>query len=213
MTHPGRTSLDVLASPETALDAEAWIDTVVRWVGANFHPDRSFRSYALDLSSSELEALEGALGATRGLLGDRTYDIAYRCANAYLAARDPGWEPHYGPLPATQPPARWWLIERADRPDVATSEAETKVVYEDDYGTWWEYDPRTGHLHDTPSLYIDYYYRTGYGEQPRFTRLTPLEARRRIASGLPRSTDGSPPPICAEDSLDPEAILPSSSEG
>jgi hypothetical protein len=160
----------------------------------------------------DLEQLDQARDAARAVLGDRIYDIAYRASEAYLADRDPEWEPQDGPLPATQPPARWWLIERPARPGASTFEPPVSVAYEDEYGTWWEHDPDTGRLHEAPWLFTEYYYRPGACGH-HFTPLVPEEARQRIASGLPPFGDGRSRPTDGEDSLDPEVALRASSGG
>jgi hypothetical protein len=72
-----------------------------------------------------------------------------------------------------------------------TFEPPVSIAFEDEYGVWWQYDPDTGLLHDTPSLYMDYYFRAE-DEQLRFTRLSPGEARRRIASGFVDSPTANP---------------------
>jgi hypothetical protein len=73
--------------------------------------------------------------------------------------------------------ARWWLVERPGFPDEPVS-----VAYEDSRGLWWEYEPETGRLHNSPWLFTDYHYRAG-GPDYVFTRLSPDDAKAWIARG------------------------------
>lgn len=190
---------DGLATPSTVAEAEAWIELAVAWFGPRFHPESAFREYRgvrvrqgeafLDLSEEQEDQLDAALQAAKQLLGSRVGDLAYRSADAYLAEIDIDWSEWARPV--SQPPARWWLIERDEQG--ATSPApRTDVAYEDEKSTWWIWEPATRQLHcDEPWLFTDYYYRarahrgqfidTGY-EQIRFTPLTPDEAKSMIGS-------------------------------
>jgi hypothetical protein len=184
---------DAATPPKTPTAAEAWVEAVVAWIGPRFHPDKSFQDYhsrdtdaeTSDLALEQLDELDEALKAARRILGPRINDLAYRSSVASI--RDP--QANSDASPATQPPARWWLIERANPPTTTTFEPSVSIAYEDEHGTWWEWEPATQRLHSTPWLYTDYYYRAE-GHGLRFSRLTPDEVRQRIADGLEATTAG-----------------------
>ncbi len=201
-----------MSPPRTPTEAEVWIETAVGSIGHEFHPDRRFHTYGLIEAAIDLDKLDRAREASHALLGKRIYDIAYRSAEAYLADRDPEWEPHFGPLPATQPPPRWWLIKRPHESHVSSFEPPLSVAYEDEFGTWWRYDPDTGRLYDEPWLFTEYYYQPSHlGD---FAQIPAEEVRRLVAVGLPRTPDNEHPrPGAGEDSLDLEVALRGSSDG
>ncbi|MBV9165065.1 MAG: hypothetical protein JO342_02825 [Solirubrobacterales bacterium] len=197
--------------PATPDEAIAWIEQAVELIGPRFHPDTPFNDYVgvrsrdgsgfLDLSEAEVAALDAARAAATGLLGQRAYDIAYRSAVNYLERIDTEWTTWARPV--TQPSARWWLVE----PPVEDNQPPS-VAFQDAVGLWWEYDPATGRLHQTPWLETHFYYpdeRAAYG----FTKLSAGEARGLIARGMGRRD--SPQLRAAREAddlaLDPEEIL------
>lgn len=130
-----------LAAPESSPDAIAWIKAVVAWIGPRFDPGESFGAYGsvvhegkhLDLTVDEIKTLDYACAATVALLGERARDLAYREAAAYLDRID--GEADACARPVTQPPPRWWLVERpaaaADSLDPARG-----LAFEDHQGIW-----------------------------------------------------------------------------
>ena len=76
--------------------------------------------------------------------------------------------------------ARWWLVER-----LGDSSLPTSVAYEDKRGLWWEFEPETGMLHETPWLYTEYHHGSEF-EEFRFTRLAPVGAKLWIERGIGR---------------------------
>jgi hypothetical protein len=178
---------EALEVPRTAAEAIALIERTVLLIGPRFHPDASFSDYVgvqrrdmeeeLDLSDKEVEQLNAATSAARELLGGRVYDIAYRSAVAYLDGIDTEWAAWARPV--TQPPARWWLVEPAEGRE---TQQPTTIAYQDEVGRWWEYDPATRLLHETPQHYARFYYPT----EPWvscYSSLEPEQAREHIQRG------------------------------
>jgi hypothetical protein len=164
----------------------------------SFDPNRGFGSDAVDpcRGHADLGRLDAALAAASALLGSRLRDLTYRAAVAYLSAH-----PECQVEPATQPPARWWLIERD--PDETPA-----VAYEDADGMWWEYEPATGRLHNHSWLFTDYYYNLGK-HGLRFSPLSAAGAREAIAA---RKGPVSPRELVSfraadVDAMDPGAVL------
>jgi hypothetical protein len=173
----------LLSPPATHEEARAWMAIAVWLVGEEFDPDRSFATYNdLPLLEQALSQLDRALATARTILGERARDIAYRESRLYLHEAIPGYNPLSGPLPATQPPARWWRGE--NMPPLGGS-PPVFVAYEDEIGNWWVYDPISQRLHDMSPLYTSYYHSDGdLDEGIRLTKITPDLARELMASDL-----------------------------
>ncbi len=174
---------EALVIPRTPDQAIAWIEWAVRLIGPRFHPDTTFSEYVGVQRYDELDVgevgvqLDATLAAARSLLGPRALDIAYRSAVSYLEEIDGEWM--LWARPVTQPPARWWLVEP---PELRRAVQPTTVAYQDETSNWWEYDPGTGLLHETPWHFVQFYYPT----EPwiyRYTALEPAEARAHIERG------------------------------
>ena len=94
--------------------------------------------------------------------------------------------------------SRWWLVQRPGIVDQGTS-----VCYEDAQGLWWEYDPDTRMLHDTPWLITAY--RNGRDDPYRYSRLMPREAKLWMSRELGGDRDDA---LLAARSGDKRALDP-----
>jgi hypothetical protein len=101
--------------------------------------------------------LETALASARLLLGDRLDDLVYRSATEFLEKIDQ--EHAVWARPISQPPARFWLVER---PDEGPADRPAELAFEDERGDWWIWEPKKDHFHNaTPGVATDFYYRAG----------------------------------------------------
>lgn len=207
MTVPER----LLRSPTSITDAEAFIDSAVEWAGIGFHPDLSVVSYLQQPTNREgdqcdataLDRFDQCVAECAAWLGPWITEVSYRKARSLLE-RKPRWRPEVGPLPATQPPARWWAAQHTHGGDGGGT---TTVAYEDAHGRWWEFDPYTSLLHETHWLFLDYYFHL---EGSRFRAMMPEDAVVWMKRGLGRYHDRVVHNSRENDrhALDPRAVLP-----
>jgi len=119
MDHQGGMSV-LVSVPRTVFEAEEWVERAAVAAGPGFDPGRSFGDYeVLRVADEQLvpddgtvAQLDAALEAARSLLGGRIVDLAYWTIAGVLDDWDPAWAQWAHPL--TQPPSRFWLVERPD---------------------------------------------------------------------------------------------------
>jgi hypothetical protein len=178
----------LLNGDATAEEAETWIAEVVAQLGPDVDPSAFCEIYDKEQPSQDAAMLRQGFCAARNILGnDRVGDLVYREALRWIFENErDAWQTGTNRRPASQPPARWWMVERA--PDTL------HLLLEDERGIWMEWEPATGRLHnDCPWYYTDYYYRVGAVRDRlvessdfaamRFCQISRDQARRLMDSG------------------------------